>query len=89
MPRSIAPEIIRSALPVFTAFLMREGFDEEVAIEEYARIAPFPSSGEYMTASEYIVYARRTGSMFPMNRESRRMIYMSFENALNHVSFTS
>lgn len=85
MPRIIAPEIIRRALPIFTNFLVREAYDEELAIEEFARIAPNPSSGEFLSADEYVM-VRRAGSAFTMNRACRLSVYASFENALNHAS---
>ena len=86
MPRIIAPEIIRRALPVFSNFLVRDAYDEELAIEEFARIAPNPSSGEFLSADEYVM-VRRAGSAFVMNRASRLSVYASFENALNHAAF--
>jgi hypothetical protein len=85
MPRTIAPEIIRRALPIFTNFLIRDDFDEELAIEEFARIAPNPSTGGFLTADEYVM-VRRAGSAFVMNRASRLSVYASFENALNHAA---
>lgn len=85
MTRTISPEIIRRALPIFTNFLIRDDFDAELAIEEFARIAPNPSSGEFLTADEYVM-VRRTGSAFTMNRANRLSVYASFENALNHAS---
>lgn len=86
MSRLIAPEIIRSALPIFVNFLVREHFDEEFAIEEYARLAPEPSSGSFLSADEYVMI-RRTGSAFVINRATRLSVYASFENALNHAAF--
>lgn len=85
MPRIIAPEIIRRALPVFANFLVRDAYDAEMAIEEFARIAPNPSSGEFLSADEYVM-VRRAGSAFVMNRASRLSVYASFENALNHAA---
>ena len=85
MPRTIAPEIIRRALPIFTNFLVRDAYDEELAIEEFARIAPNPSTGGLLSADEYVM-VRRTGSAFTMNRASRLSVYAAFENALNHAA---
>ena len=86
MSRLIAPEIIRRALPIFVNFLVREDYDEEHAIEEFARIAPAPSSGSFLSADEYVM-VRRVGSGFVMNRACRLSVYASFENALNHAAF--
>ena len=85
MPRTIAPEIIRHALPIFTNFLIRDDFDEELAIEEFARIAPNPSTGGFLAADEYVM-VRRAGSAFTMNRANRLSVYAAFENALNHAA---
>ena len=85
MPRTIAPEIIRRALPIFTNFLIRDYFDEELAIEEFARIAPNPSTGEFLSADDYVM-GRRAGSAFTMYRANRLSVYASFENALNHAA---
>lgn len=85
MPRTIAPEIIRRALPIFTNFLIRDDFDEELAIEEFARIAPNPSTGGFLSADEYVM-VRRAGSAFVINRATRLSVYASFENALNHAT---
>ena len=93
MSHLIAPEIIRRALPIFVNFLVREHYDEEHAIEEFARIAPAPSSGSFLSADEYVMSAdeyvmvRRVGSGFVMNRACRLSVYASFENALNHAAF--
>lgn len=86
MSRLIAPEIIRSALPIFVNFLVRDHFDEEFAIEEFARIVPEPSSGSFLSADEYVM-VRRAGSAFVINRATRLSVYASFENALNHAAF--
>ena len=88
MPRTIAPEIIRRALPIFTNFLIRDDFDEELAIEEFARIIPEPASGSFLSADEYVM-VRRAGSAFVINRATRLSVYASFENALNHAAFAT
>ncbi len=67
-------------------FLVRDNFDEEFAIEEFAYISPKPSSGSFLSADEYVM-VRRTGSAFVINRASRLSVYAAFENALNHAAF--
>ena len=59
---------------------LEDDFDEELAIEEFARIAPNPSTGGFLTADEYAM-VRRTGSAFVMNRASRLSVYAAFAPA--------
>ena len=70
---------------IFLDSLFRGDFDTELAIEEFARIAPNPSTGEFLSADEYVM-VRRAGSAFTMNRANRLSVYASFENALNHAA---
>ena len=85
MPRNINPAIIVTALPIFVEFMRRDGFDVEMATEEFARIAPSPSRGSYLTGHEYNMVSR-VGANFTMNRATRIGVYGSFENALNHAA---
>lgn len=85
--RYVSPKILAKAEPIFANFLARDGFNSEIAAEEFKRITScFGNPGSCLSKDGYIRESR-VGSKNPLNRAKRLSIYAAFENAMNHAAF--
>jgi hypothetical protein len=67
----------------FTAFMQRDGFTHEQAASELSILLV----NDRPVLRDHYLTARRTGQSFPLNRQQRASVYMTFENAINHATF--
>lgn len=71
-------------LNTFKKFLVRdEGFSEQQAEEEVTCLIV---NGKQVTKTYYTTFQSRVGASKVLNRKQKLSVYMTLENAMNHVS---
>lgn len=68
----------------FVEMLVRDGWTRSDAEREHDK---FLVNGMCPLVRDAYLMCRRTGACVSLDRKKRQSVYMTFENALNHVTF--